>query len=191
MKNDPTGFNSDAREAMEALGVNFSTSSELKAWADAPREQGFAADSPEALRAWQTSFRSKVIEALGAKVPVVDPSPREVERVDAGDHWRCTIVYRTTEHMWVPAYLLIPKSLEPGVPVPAVLTIHGHGYGACELVGLSPEEETSGSAHHNYALDVVSRGMVALAPDLRGFGRRAVDEDQLGRIISERGDPEA
>ena len=32
--------------------------------------------------------------------------------------------------------------------------------------------------------------MGALAPDLRGFGRRAVDEDQLGRLI-ERGDPEA
>ncbi len=191
MKNDPTGYNRDAREAMEALGVNFSTSSELKAWADAPRELGFDADSPEALRAWQASFRGKVIEALGARVPVVDPSPREVERVDAGDHWRHTIVYRTTEQMWVPAYLLVPNSLAPGATVPAVLTIHGHGYGACELVGLSPEDETGGNAHHNYALDVVSRGMVALAPDLRGFGRRAVDEDQLGRIITERGDPEA
>jgi dienelactone hydrolase len=191
MKNDPTGFNNDAREAMETLGVNFSTSSELKAWADQPPELRFDAESPEALRAWQSAFLARVEEALGQKVPAVAPCPREVECVDAGDHWRHTIVYRTTEHMWVPAYLLVPKSLEPGVPVPAVLTIHGHGYGACELVGLSPEEETGGNAHHNYALDVVRRGMVVLAPDLRGFGRRAVDEDQLGRIISERGDPEA
>ncbi len=192
MKRDPTGYRQDARAQMVRLGVSFSTSRELLSLADAHApELRFEAKTSPAWKAWRRRFLAKVNQCLGPDLPKVAPRPRLVERVDAGDHWRCKLVYRTTAHMWAPAYLLVPKSLKPGARVPAVLTIHGHGYGGCDLVGLSPEEKTGGNAHHNYALDVVRRGMVAFAPELRGFGQRAVDQDQLGRIITERGDPEA
>ena len=137
-------------------------------------------------------FLLKVNEALGPDLPKVSPNPRITEKADAGDHWRYKLIYRTTPRMWGIGYLLIPKTVtKTGKKIPAVLTIHGHGYGACDLVGLSPEEKTGGNCHHNYALEIVRRGMVAFAPELRGFGQRAVDQDQLGRIITERGDPEA
>jgi dienelactone hydrolase len=192
MKKDPTGYNEPARARMERLGVNFSTSSELLALADArPSALRFTAKTPQAWKAWRRRFLARVGECLGPDLPKVAPRPRLVERTDAGDHWRLKLVYRTTAHMAAPAYLLVPKALKRGERVPAVLTIHGHGYGGCDLVGLSPEEKTGGNASHNYALDVVRRGMVAFAPELRGFGQRAVDQDQLGRIITERGDPEA
>jgi dienelactone hydrolase len=177
---------------MERLGVNFSTSLELLALAQSRRpELQFEAVTPAEWKAWRRRFLVKVNQCLGPDFPKVPPRPRVVEKVDAGDHWRIKLVYRTTAYMWAPAYLLVPKSLQRGERVPAVLTIHGHGYGGCDLVGLSPEEKTGGNAHHNYALDVVRRGMVAFVPELRGFGQRAVDQDQLGRIITERGDPEA
>jgi dienelactone hydrolase len=192
MKRDPTGYNQEARARMERLGVNFSTSRELLALAGASRpELRFDAATPQAWKTWRHRFLAKVNQCLGPDLPKVPPRPRVIDSVDAGDHWRHQLVYRTTAHMWAPAYLLVPKSLKRGERVPAVLTIHGHGYGGCDLVGLSPEEKTGGNASHNYALDVVRRGMVAFAPELRGFGQRAVDQDQLLRIITERGDPEA
>jgi dienelactone hydrolase len=192
MKRDPTGYNQEARARMERLGVNFSTSRELLALAGASRpELRFDAATPQAWKTWRRRFLAKVNQCLGPDLPKVPPRPRVIDSVDAGDHWRHQLVYRTTAHMWAPAYLLVPKSLKRGERVPAVLTIHGHGYGGCDLVGLSPEEKTGGNASHNYALDVVRRGMVAFAPELRGFGQRAVDQDQLLRIITERGDPEA
>lgn len=192
MREDPTGYSLETRVQMDALGVNFSTSRELVALADSSRpELRFEAETPREWRTWRRRFLAKVRQCLGTDLPKVSPRPRLIEKIDAGDHWRCKLVYRTTTNMCAPAYLLIPKTLKRGDRVPAVLTIHGHGYGSCELVGLSPEEKTGGNAHHNYALDVVRRGMVAFAPELRGFGQRAVDQDQLGRIITERGDPEA
>ncbi len=192
MNRDPTGFNTQALAQMQRLGVSFSTSRELLGLVDAQRPAlQFAARTPAAWRAWRRRFLAQVQRALGPDLPKVAPTPRVVERADAGDHWRYRLVYRTTARMWAPAYLLVPKGLPRAAQVPAVLTIHGHGHGGCDLVGLSPEEQTGGNVHHNYALQVVRRGMVALAPELRGFGQRAVDQDQLGRIITERGDPEA
>jgi len=192
MKKDPTGHNTEALAQMKRLGVNFSTARELIGLLDAHRPAlRFDARTPAQWRLWRRQFRARVNEALGPDLPKVAPRPRVVEKVDAGDHWRYKLVYRTTARMSAPAYLLVPKSLPRGTRVPAVLTIHGHGHGGCDLVGLSPEEKSGGNAHHNYALSVVRRGLVAFVPELRGFGQRAVDEDQLGRIITERGDPEA
>lgn len=192
MKRDPTGFRDDARAQMQRLGISFSTSRELLALvAERKPALAFAARTPGEWRAWRRRFLAQVKRALGPDLPKVAPAPCVVEKADAGDHWRYKLVYRTTAHMWAPAYLLVPKGLPRGTRLPAVLTIHGHGHGSCDLVGLSPEEKSGGNAHHNYAVEVVRRGMVAFAPELRGFGQRAVDQDQLGRIITERGDPEA
>lgn len=191
MEIDPSGYRREALAQMTRLGVSFSTSRELIDLADAQEPAlRFAAETPAQWRAWRRRFLAQVNRALGPDLPKVAPETRVVETADAGDHWRYKLVYRTTAHTWAPAYLLVPKKL-PRAKVPAVLTVHGHGHGGCDLVGLSPEEETGGNVHHNYAVSVVRRGMVALAPELRGFGQRAVDEDQLGRIIAERGDPEA
>ena len=190
MKKDPTGHNQEALAQMKRLGVNFSTFRELLEMADECKPAlEFSAETKAQWRSWRKKFLGKLNEALGSDLPKVSPGMRVVEKKDAGNHWRYKVVYHTTPHMDGIAYLLVPKNISSKVP--AVLTIHGHGYGACDLVGLSPEEETGGNVHHNYALEIVRRGMIAFAPELRGFGQRAVDEDQLGRIIRERGDPEA
>ena len=175
---------------MGRLGVDFSTSRELITLADSMSPAlRFAAHAPAEWRSWRRQFLTRLKQALGPDLPKVAPEAREIEKADAGDHWRYHLVYRTTAQMWAPAYLLVPKSLPTGAKAPAVLAIHGHGNGGCDLVGLSPDGDDT--PNHDYALQVVRRGMVAFVPELRGFGQRAVDEDQLGCIIRERGDPEA
>lgn len=192
MKKDPTGFNAEALALMKKAGRSFSTSDELIRVADATCPQfEFKARSPAEWRAWRAAFLRALRRALGRAPKSVPLRPRLLERVDCGDHIRERVVYDTTARMSVPAYVLIPKAAAAtGRRLPAVLAIHGHGYGSVDLVGLGPEEATGGNAHRNYALAAVRRGMVALAPDLRGFGSRAVDEDQLGVILRRRGDPE-
>jgi dienelactone hydrolase len=191
MKVDPNSFAAKTQAQMAALGANFSTSAELIKLADTLKPAlRYTAKTRPAWSAWRRKFVARLTASLGPQPASVPLRPRVIERVDCGDHIRERVVYRTTAHMSVPAYVLIPKGLPRGARVPAVLTIHGHGYGAVDLVGLGPEERTGGNAHRNYALEVVRRGMVALAPDLRGFGQRAVDEDQLGVILRQRGDPE-
>ncbi len=189
MKQDPTGFSAAARNQMTAWGCNFSTSAELLAMAAAVKPRlRFRAASRRAWSLWRRRFLEKIEEILGPVPARVPLKPRIVERVDCGDHVRETVILQTTPHMSMPAFVLLPKhAAATYARLPAVLTIHGHGYGAVDLVGLGPED----NSHRNYALEVVRRGMIALAPDLRGFGRRAVDPDQLGLIISRRGDPEA
>jgi len=192
MKRDPSGYNEDARKQMLKVGRNFSTSRELLAIADAIKPKlAFRAKTRAEWQAWRRQLAARVRASLGRPLPKAPLRPKVIERVDLGDYVREKIVYDTTPRMSVPAYVLLPKqALQSGKPVPAVLTIHGHGYGACDLIGQSPEEETGGNVHKNYAVEVVKRGMVALAPELRGFGERAVDEDQLGVVLRQRGDPE-
>jgi len=192
MKKDPTGYNEEARALMKRVGRNFSTSRELIEIADALEPQlRFRAKTRDEWRAWRRSLLARVRAALGRLPESAPLRPKVVERVDCGDYVRESVVYNATPRMSVPAYVLVPKSaIASRRRVPAVLTIHGHGYGSCDLVGLSPEEKTGGNVHKNYAVEVVRRGMVALAPELRGFGRRAVDEDQLGVLLRKRGDPE-
>lgn len=192
MKKDPTALNSDACAQQKRLGCNFSTSLELIRLGDAIKpELAFSTRNNDEWEKWSRKFRARLVRALGQTVKSVPLKPRIVEQVDCGEYIRQKVVYRTTAAMSVPAYVLIPKCVyKNGRRTSAVLTIHGHGYGAADLVGLSPEEKSGGNVNKNYALDVVRMGMVALAPELRGFGQRAVDEDQLGAWLRRRGDPE-
>jgi fermentation-respiration switch protein FrsA (DUF1100 family) len=79
---------------------------------------------------------------------------------------RDRIVFDTEEMMSVPAYLLIPDGRR--APGPAVLAAHGHGPGKSQVVGLEETETPNG----DYGLQLVRRGYVVLAPDLRCFGER-------------------
>ena len=70
--------------------------------------------------------------------------------------------------MSVPAYLLVPDARLDRPPGPAVLACHGHGPGKSQVVGL----EHTDMPNADYALQLVRRGYVVLAPDLRCFGER-------------------
>jgi dienelactone hydrolase len=74
------------------------------------------------------------------------------------------IRFESEEGNWVPAYLLIPSQSGDG-SLPAVLCLHQTiPIGKDEPVGLG------GSPNLHYAIELASRGFVALAPDYPSFG---------------------
>jgi dienelactone hydrolase len=120
-----------------------------------------------ALEQWRGRCRVRLAELLG---PFPTPVPLELETLESvacDGYRRDTIVFDTEETMAVPAYLLVPD--ERVVPGPAVLAVHGHGPGKSLVCGLAQTPAPNG----DYAVQLVRRGFVVLAPDLRCFGERA------------------
>ncbi|GAB2670249.1 dienelactone hydrolase [Paenibacillus thermoaerophilus] len=120
-------------------------------------------------------------EALGSFPEREDElNPVLLERVRCGGYVRERVEYGTGDGLRVPAYVLIPDGGE-GAPRPAVLALHGHGFGSREIVGLRPDgsgPRAEPTIHGDYALELVRRGFVVLAPEIVGFGDRRLKADQ-------------
>jgi dienelactone hydrolase len=132
--------------------------------------------------AWRPQVMTKVREALGPWPERVPLAAEELERQDAGDHWRIKVLYDSDAFTTVPAWLLVPKGRREGERRPALFCAHGHGRGKDELVGvydagLSAEdrqrlEQRTRLNNLDYARLFVQRGYVCFVPDWRGFGER-------------------
>ncbi|HXQ61694.1 MAG TPA: alpha/beta hydrolase family protein [Acidimicrobiales bacterium] len=119
------------------------------------------------LQEWRGRCRVRLGELLG---PFPDPVPLELETLESvacEGYRRDKVVFDTEATMSVPAYLLVPD--DRVAPGPAVLAAHGHGPGKSLVCGLAETEAPNG----DYAVQLVRRGHVVLAPDLRCFGERA------------------
>jgi dienelactone hydrolase len=124
------------------------------------------ADNP-GFEEWRIRCRARLAALLG---PFPDPVPLELETLESvacDGYTRHSIVFDTETTMSVPAYLLVPD--DRVAPGPAVLAAHGHGPGKSQVCGLEETETPNG----DYAVQLVRRGYVVLAPDLRCFGDRA------------------
>jgi len=131
------------------------------------------ANNREEWLAWRTAFEAAFRANLGKMPEPVPLNPEVTERVDCGDYWRERVLYDTTRWDTVPAYLLIPKDLQPGEKRPAILAAHGHGNGKSDITASVPSDESHVRAlHYDYARQFVLRGYVVIAPDWRGFGER-------------------
>jgi dienelactone hydrolase len=130
-------------------------------------EDPMEAQPAEGLVAWREGRRHRLTEQLG-RWPAPVPLDLEVlESVDCDGYLRQKVVFDSEEAMSVPAYLLVPDGRT--VPGSAVLAVHGHGPGKSLLCGLERTEAPNG----DYAVQLVRRGHLVLAPDLRCFGERA------------------
>ena len=116
---------------------------------------------------WRTRCRERLAELLGPLPDRVPLALETVEQVECEGYRRDKVVFDTDATMSVPAYLLIPQDREAAGP--AVLAAHGHGPGKDLVCGLAETEAPNG----DYAVQLVRRGYVVLAPDLRCFGERA------------------
>ena len=106
-------------------------------------------------------------------------SPVLLERTEREDCYVERIAFATAEHLRLPAYVLIPKQLQDRAP--AVVAWHGHGYGSKEIVGLQPdgtEDVGEPGIHKHFALELVRRGMIVIAPEIIGFGDRRLAADR-------------
>lgn len=123
-------------------------------------------DSADAVLAWRERCRARLATLLGPFPEAAELDPATLERTQRDGYRMDKVVFDTEPTMSVPAYLLVPD--ERTAPGPAVLAVHGHGPGKAQVCGL----EASGSPNGDYARQLVERGYVVLAPDLRCFGER-------------------
>ena len=139
---------------------------------------------PENFIEGATNLRNGLRRSLG-EFPSVAPSLHRsiVERKEFETYIRERIVIQADEDLSIPVYVLTPRS--GAETYPAVLAVHGHGYGSREIVGLTPEgdEDTSTpSIHQHFAVQLVNRGMKVFAPEVVGFGDRILECDRARNI---------
>ncbi|NUN97563.1 MAG: dienelactone hydrolase family protein [Candidatus Omnitrophica bacterium] len=125
----------------------------------------------QTIKDWETK-RDRILSTLEAilgeptpfqKVPALAEMLGEE---DLGDYVRRHVRIATEPDDWVPAFLLLPKPL-PTEPTPTMLVIH-------QTVPQGKEEPCGikGSPELAFAVELVKRGFVCLAPDMIGFGER-------------------
>jgi len=128
-----------------------------------PSPFAFAADEPD-----RVAIRKKMEKAMGPlpaidrKVPL-DPKVESEEKPEG--YTRRKVTFAVEKGDRVPALLLIPNGVTADKKTPAMLCLHQTtGIGKGEPAGLGGKE----SLH--YALHLVKRGYVCLAPDYPSFG---------------------
>ena len=144
-------------------------------------KMAFQGENLESYNTWKAVFSKKFIECLG-RIPSdqISLDTKITEEIDNKYYTRKKVIYRADEYSKIPAYLFIPKNRE--FPVPAVICPHGHGRGKVDPAGII--ESKNDIAHltqynYDYAVQFVKQGYVTLAPDLRCFGERGDDPDEV------------
>ena len=148
----------------------------------------FSATSLKKARRWQKKTRRALNELLGFQnAPQVDPQPRLLEEVDKGDYTRQKVLIRTTPDTAMPVYILLPKELP--CPLPVVIALHGHGYGAKSIVGIQKdgsERDTPEGYQKDFAIALCRRGLAVAAPEISCFGERKTDFSYLDKELGQK-----
>lgn len=122
----------------------------------------------EGWEAKRQQVASSIQGILGAPTDLKAP-PLEVQELASEDmdgYTRRRIRIRCESDDWIPAYLLVPKQL-PAASVPAMICLHQTvAQGKEEPCGIKGDPELA------FAVELVKRGFVCLAPDVIGFGER-------------------
>ncbi|PDO11631.1 MAG: dienelactone hydrolase [Candidatus Reconcilbacillus cellulovorans] len=124
-------------------------------------------------------LRQRLAEALGDFPEREEPlDPVVLERTACDGYIRERVEFGTGDGLRLPAYVLVPAE-RPG-PFPAVLALHGHGFGSREALGLNVDgSERTGNfgIHRRFAVELVRRGLLVVAPEMAGFGDRRLEAD--------------
>lgn len=145
------------------------------------RIYSFKAANANEFYTWKKEFRNKLIELLGGfPDKKVDLAPELISVKDLGSYTRHKIIIYSTENTRIPLYLLIPKNLEKRVP--AMIAVPGHGYGKDDIVGLwedGAERSFPEGYQMHFAVELVKRGFIVIAPEMPGFGERREERQIL------------
>ncbi|MFS0724808.1 dienelactone hydrolase family protein [Paenibacillus sp. 1P07SE] len=147
--------------------------------ATSPRAMAFDPEKP--WPAWQEELRERFAALLGEQ-PQEEAAlaPRLLERQSCDGYVRERIELTTRSGVRMAVYVLTPER-PLRTPLPAVLAVHGHGYGSREIVGLLPDgSERTGDPglHKDFGAALARRGFLVAAPELLGFGDRRLAEDR-------------
>ncbi|AIQ51739.1 alpha/beta hydrolase family protein [Paenibacillus sp. FSL R7-0331] len=146
----------------------------------APRSSAFREELP--FGRWRSGLAAAFTEKLGGFPETrTGLEPVLLERVACPGYIRERIEITTYEGLRMPLYLLIPEQASAS-PAPAIIAVHGHGYGSREITGLDPdgsERQSDPGLHKDFAVSLVKEGFVVAAPEVLGFGDRRLDEDRM------------
>jgi dienelactone hydrolase len=152
------------------------------------RQLAFRGRTRQDAVAWQRKLRARLIRILGVDTMQLPrrPQPQLQGREDCGNYWREDWTVFTAPDVQATFYLLLPKNLRPRERRPAVLCPHGHSSGGRfspagrrDIEAIRKQIEVF---NYDYAVQMVARGFITLAPDARGFGQRreqAMQSDKL------------
>lgn len=119
-----------------------------------------------------TGMRSELLAQERAPL-----EPELLERTEQGELIVEKLAYTTYAGLRVPAYALYPR--DRAERLPAVLACHGHGIGHRAALGLdaagAPAAEPG--IHNRFAIELASRGLFVLVPEIIGFGDRRLQAD--------------
>ncbi|MHB1153965.1 MAG: alpha/beta hydrolase family protein [Eubacteriales bacterium] len=150
------------------------------------RRMKCTAKNPDDLFKWQAEARSlfeqdigisklrSYLYRIGYEKPI--PDVRIDETIKFDDHTRIKLYIETLPDVFMPVYMLLPKTYDRKVKYSAVITPHGHGFGAKE--GTSGNRSDSRIAgmidfyNCDYGLQLVRAGYIVFSPDAMGFGER-------------------
>lgn len=135
-------------------------------------------DDSERWNTWRAAFRARLEELLGGRPPAAKARFTRAPATRHDGYRREYVELAGIAGGIVPAWLLIPDEVADRAP--AVIALHGHGYGMDEVVGLDPdgrEHAEPQGYHQSFGVALCRRGMVVLAPELAGFGRRREPAD--------------
>jgi dienelactone hydrolase len=134
----------------------------------------FRARSRLDAQAWQHALRQKLAELLGGLPGRTLPLNAEIlDTREAGGYLRHRIIFQSRPGLNVVGHLLVPANAKK--PVPVVVCVPGHGRGADAIVGVDGngrEFRDRNGYQREFALQVVERGMAALAIEPLCFGHR-------------------
>ncbi|KYG34374.1 dienelactone hydrolase family protein [Alkalihalobacillus trypoxylicola] len=133
--------------------------------------------------------KAELISDLKKKLVIFENPYKSVELVETtqiDDFIREKVLLHSSCDLLIPMYILTP--IEKESLYPAVLAMHGHGYGHKEAVGLTKEgkeEKEPYGIHQRFAVQLVKQGFKVFVPEILGFGERILTRDkEAGNINS-------
>lgn len=134
---------------------------------------------------FKKAAREKLLELLLYRPEPVPFRAEVVDRVERETHVREKILFNTSQHFRIPAYVLIPHKLKGRAP--AIVDLHSHGgmflFGKEKVIDLGRNHAAMTDYHRrNYdgrptATELVRRGYVVISIDAFMFGERRLIMD--------------
>jgi len=125
----------------------------------------------DGIKAWE-SKRARIVNTLSqlfgdpGDLKPLEPQAELLKEESIDGYVRRHIRIRTEKDDWIPAYLLLPKPV-PTTPTPVMICLHQTvAQGKDEPCGIRGDKSLA------FAVELVRRGYVCIAPDVIGFGER-------------------